>query len=627
MIRAFRAPLWLLLGLLLATAWGASALRAQQAPAGEVAGLLETLRQSVGLEGDIVRALDAREALAERGRLDRQGVVPLLVEQLRAPRAQDKTAWAYRIALIGVLEDIGVAAEGAVPILVEITEDPEERNGHVKAAAERALLAIGTPAAEDAVRRAAVQTVESWLQTASPAEVEQAVAQHGFLIRQELRNREMSETVIKASVVSLLVIGEAARPMAPLLQQAYGDPRVGTELRSLLAEALRAMGVEELPSAAETPPPADDPIAAIIADSRSDDELISGLAMIELGRLGPSERVIDVLIEALREGRNPGSAANALGTFGAAAERAAPYLLPYLEERHVGANAVQALGRIGATDPEIVTALERVAADAGSPHRALAASALGELGSVSSLPVLIAALDASDKYLRILAAKAIGEFGEEARPAVAPLAALLEDPDRDVRRSAVVALGRIGPAAAPAVPLISRQLQSADQRLKESARLTLERIGGDAAAAVLRADAERYAAADRAEYLRLREGDDAQPLYRFLRQLPEARAVPVARLMLRDPDAMIAYGGSAVLIRAGLEAETVPVLADMVASGTLEGELGGRMGWDWLHNADGALFQRMTGRIRDYLAANIGRYPEEQQARVRRYLDAATGGE
>ena len=64
------------------------------------------------------------------------------------------------------------------------------------------------------------------------------------------------------------------------------------------------------------------------------------------------------------------------------------------------------------------------------------------------MPELIAALEAGEKYTRILAAKALGRIGPPAaEPAVPGLTALLEERDRDVQQAAADALGPLGPSA------------------------------------------------------------------------------------------------------------------------------------------------------------------------------------
>jgi HEAT repeat protein len=616
---------YLVFALFMTFAGASSAEQTAQAPATskDVPALLETLKKTVGLYGDIVAALKTKDTLRQLGKQDGKAVVPLIVKEVEAPRAYDRKAQDYRMALIEVLRDIGKPAAAAVPVLTEITEDQHERNSHIKGQASAALAAIGTPDAAQAAKAADRRTMRAWLQNASPEEIAKAVRQHSFFIRQELRSPNPRETIIAASVRGLLEIGDRAADAVPVLLQAHGDPRTGGELRAVIAKALKEIGVEDITGAKEQARAAGTDaggLAAIIADTRSDDDLISGTAMMELGKRGPADAVIDALVYALEHGHNPGAAALVLGGFGPAAERAAPYLLPYIRDPAAGANAIQALGRIGARDEPIIAELSRLAAEEGTPQRAMAAAALGELKAVTAVPALIEALSDRDKYTAILTANALAKIGADAQAAVPRLTGLLDQPDKDVRRSAVQALGAIGAAAADAVPGITRQLQSSDRRLKDAAVLALDRIGGQKAAEALQADARRYERSDASEYQRLKDSGAERDAWRFVKRLPQARQVQVARVMLRDPSAAIAYTGAGFLIRAGLEKETVPVLADMIAAGKVETELDNRLGWDWRHGDDPALFERMMARIGDYLKANLERYGEEERERIRRVL-------
>jgi peroxiredoxin len=74
--------------------------------------------------------------------------------------------------------------------------------------------------------------------------------------------------------------------------------------------------------------------------------------------------------------------------------------------------------------------------------RALAASVLGILGDVGSLPNIQKALETdSDATVRLYAAEAIGRIGRS--DAAQPLEAALKDPNENVRNAAQQALGRI----------------------------------------------------------------------------------------------------------------------------------------------------------------------------------------
>ena len=41
------------------------------------------------------------------------------------------------------------------------------------------------------------------------------------------------------------------------------------------------------------------------------------------------------------------------------------------------------------------------------------------------------------------------------------------------------------------------------------------------------------------------------------------------------------------------------------------------MVWEWLHNGDAGLSERMMGRLRDHYAANTDDYSEAERVRIR----------
>lgn len=582
--------------------------------------LLQTLRKNVGLSGNIVQSLAIQKQLTGIGKRNPHTVVPTLVTELTTARAAGRKTVDYQLALISVVEGIGPGAEAAVPILTTIVQDPAERNDSLLLKTRMALSAIGTPSAEEVGKAADTRTVEQWRSKASSAEVQQTVLQQAYFIRSELRRSRMSEQVIETAVSTLRTLGPQATPAVPTLLQAWGDPRVGASLRSLLTQALAAAGVKDVEAIAthqqqqrKTSPSSFD---AISADIRSENALVSTLAMAELGEYGPSEAAVTVLIQALQEQHHPDQAALILGQFGAAAKRAIPALLPYLTDPLAGANAIQALGKVGADEEQVVTALRKVVADERSPHRALAASALGTLHSPQALPELRRALSAPDKYTRILAARTIGSLAGGAAVAVPEIAALLEDPDMDVRASAVEALGRIGPAAAVAVPRLEPQLQSSDERLKERTVTALEHIGGKEAQGILERDARRYAEADIREHQRLRQARGLDVGSHFIPSLPRARRVALARELLKDADSAVVSTGASFLIQEGLEDETIPRLADLLlnqpAIRTLDRRpLGRRDDFSEL------LSRPIRARICDHLNAHVKTYSPQEQERIR----------
>lgn len=589
----------------------------------EPAALIATLKANAGLSGDPILGLKARERLAALGRQRADAVVPLIVAELAPPRAATREAQQQRIALMGVLQDMGPAAEAAAPLLAAIARDPQERNDWVRFQAQAALAAIGTPEAERASRAGAAATASSWAAAAEPAEARRAAAENAYLIRRELRSRRPSPGVIEASVINLRALGPNGADAVPTLLAAYRDPRLGAALRQDLADALAAAGVRDPAGAvAADEVEAPDRVAAVIADTRSPYDLVSSLAMGELARLGPSERSRDALIEALAAGRSPGAAAAALGDFGPEAAAALPALVPYLDDETAGANAIQAVAKIGARDAAAVSALRRILRDATGPTRGLAAQALGALGAEEALPDMIDALRDRRKYERILVATALGGFGAAAENAVDPLTDWLAEPDADLRRAAVETLGRIGPAAAPAVPPIARQLESGDPRLAASSTRALERIGGPAAEAALAAEAKRHRVADRAEYRQLRETGDPHDMARFLRELSQPRRLQLAATAAADSDPDYALLGLRLYLEAGRDAEAAAALADLVARDDrglqILAALGQLLREVGRPEVQGGLHRDVVTRLESAYADA----PPEDRARIARALDA-----
>src|SRR5262249_41964305 len=107
---------------------------------------------------------------------------------------------------------------------------------------------------------------------------------------------------------------------------------------------------------------------------------------------------------------------------------------------------------------------------------------------------------------------------------------------------------------------------------------------------------------------------------KYLRGLSVKQQVQVARAVLSDADARIAYVGSSVLIEHGRGQEAVPALAAIIADGRDESQLKGRFGYDWIHGDDQTLFLRMAISINRYLLGRYESYQGEERTRVERVL-------
>jgi len=89
----------------------------------------------------------------------------------------------------------------------------------------------------------------------------------------------------------------------------------------------------------------------------------------------------------------------------------------------------------------------------------------------------VARLQERDRGSRAAAARAIGQFGAAAAPAVDQLTRLLQDTDSEVRQASAESLALLGPLAAEAVPALAPLLQDRDPRTRVIAALALREIG------------------------------------------------------------------------------------------------------------------------------------------------------
>lgn len=607
---------------------GAASARSSELDAASPEELVDVLKANVYLTGDIVKRMAAQNRLEQLGKQDPQAVVPLVIKALSPPRSYGKIAGHQRLALIELLRDLGPAAEASVSVLVEILDDPEEPSDAVKMQAAAALGRIGTAEARSAAQAYYAGLQRGFARETTTAEATRSVEQNAFLIRQELRRSEPSDSVIRASVGSLSALGPRSAPAIPTLLRAYSDHRLGTALHKQIGNAIRTAGVSDVEGAAAQAAAergVADILSEVIAETRHRDPFVSSLAMTELGQSGASEPAIEALISALREGRNPGDAARVLGDFGEPAARALPDIARYFDDDGSGPNAIQAAGKIGVKDPVTIAALRRVLANPDHRHRGQAAVALGRLGATEALPELQQALADGGKYDRILSAQALGRLGPAAAPAVNSLLVAVNESDVDVRRAAVVALGQIGEAAAPATAAISAQLDSGDARLKQSAREALAKIGGPQADTALQRDASRYADADLAEIRRLAATGGMEGMSRYLFQLPERRADPLARRLLTEQPPDNAFVGALFLARQGEIDPAIPVIADNLARRPDANDIFTGLIYSMMHGGNEAQVQSLFQGLLRYAEENRDRYTPEEHARLDALLEQGTG--
>jgi hypothetical protein len=127
------------------------------------------------------------------------------------------------------------------------------------------------------------------------------------------------------------------------------------------------------------------------------------------------------------------------------------------------------------------------------------------------------------------------------------------------------------------------------------------------------------------EFLRLARADlassdECASATNYLRGLPVKQQLEVARAVLSDADARIAYVGANVLIEHGRRQEAVPALAAIIASGRDDTQLKGRLGYAWVHGDDQTLFLRMAISINRYLLNRYDSFRGEERTRVEKVL-------
>jgi CubicO group peptidase (beta-lactamase class C family) len=138
-------------------------------------------------------------------------------------------------------------------------------------------------------------------------------------------------------------------------------------------------------------------------------------------------------------------------------------------------NAAEALGSWGPAAEPAIPALVMLLSDNDPFVSGKAADALSRIGK-GSVPRLISALRDGGSNIRWCAAIALGKIGVDAREAVPMLAGALCDTDDNVRWSAVVALGGMRTLAREAIPALIRCLHDRDEDVRRGADMARDAI-------------------------------------------------------------------------------------------------------------------------------------------------------
>ena len=223
---------------------------------------------------------------------------------------------------------------------------------------------------------------------------------------------------------------------------------------------------------------------------------------------------------------------------------------------------------------------------------------------------LIAALESSDPAAQLQAAKALGELGSEAEPAVPVLLGLMEqnsytDEGESVGAAACAALGQIGRVA---VPKLIEALEHEHPQVRRGAALALHDIGRDAAPAV-------------PALIEVLKRDDPATNHPAIYALgavgPEAKpAMPLLIEMLRHENQQNRWEACRALGAIGPEAKgAVPELLRLLGEGVASsrqnaaaalGRIGPVIGEQGINGLIGALDDRQ-GAVREAAAIALGR--------------------
>jgi HEAT repeat protein len=415
------------------TVWGCLALGGPALAAGDVsvAELIGGLKSP-----DESARLQAIDQLGARGEKAAEAVAPL-TDLLKDGSAK------VRARAVWSLGAIGAPAKPAVPALAELLKDPDET---VRRQVVKAVQAIHPGP------QVTVPLCVKLLEDPDPGvrtRVLNAIAEAGEKAVPGLIEALKNDKAAYWACLVLRDIGPAAKDAVPALAEKLKDPR--PEIRR---EAVLTLGAMNEAAAAALPQiaallndehartaatfvlgqlgqiPADAE-AAIRANAKSDDHLLSSVSLWALARVHPEDKDLrrqttEQLIARLKD-QDPFvrvAAARALAALPPAPEITAPIWEKAFQE-----------------------------ADETTVHHAL--DALAALGA-PAVPRLIDCL----KYekVRDQVVYILGQIGPAAAPATEALAKLIDDENPRVAHEAVLALANIGPGAKAAVPALLKAL-------------------------------------------------------------------------------------------------------------------------------------------------------------------------
>jgi uncharacterized protein (UPF0147 family) len=260
-------------------------------------------------------------------------------------------------------------------------------------------------------------------------------------------------------------------------------------------EQLASYKSQDLKSVVKKPEDIARKAADILKDEKVDAS-VRGSAAEALGKLGQAAQPYIPDIANILKDKKVGiyarrSAAQALGNLGQAAQPYIPDILDILKDDKVDINVInssaEALGKLGQAAQPYIKDIANILKDekADASVRRGAVEALGDLGQAAQPYIKdianILKDDNVDASVRRSAAEALGNLGQAAQPYIKDIANILKDEkaDASVRRGAVKALGDLGQAAQPYIKDIANILkdEKADASVRRGAVEALGDLG------------------------------------------------------------------------------------------------------------------------------------------------------
>jgi HEAT repeat protein len=253
---------------------------------------------------------------------------------------------------------------------------------------------------------------------------------------------ERDEPLVRLACSQALYAAWPTPALAPTLIAALKSPDRGVRL--IAAELLGRIGPE-----ARGAIPA---LIAVLKEPFTPGVYTAGKAARALGQMGPSREAVAALVEVIAANKLVWRIATppAIEAIGLPAAVALPDL--NWEPVRIDA-AIHGLGDIGPPAAEAVPALiagyrkaletEHSLAQVGIPE-ALERIAPNSPWAPDAVAVLIRALDAKDRYIRLKAVDALGQFGKDAAAAIPRLRTLRDGADPGIRNAAVKSLAGLG---------------------------------------------------------------------------------------------------------------------------------------------------------------------------------------